>query len=191
MLQMQTCRPFGKQMILGVQQKQEEMLGGAIAVYLVSNDNLVEPNHNKDTCKWCTASRVAGNPNLRCYHHCIVTEQVAAVMEEELKALDEIFLGMLNKVGVFKDASLILTTKNPKVATTSARNNPSSIHFSLVSCTRQVINEYNSKIKHDLEIRGMDSTSADLEERQQRLQTQMIEERTSVRLRPNIEENRE
>ncbi|KAL7580072.1 hypothetical protein ACA910_005057 [Epithemia clementina (nom. ined.)] len=112
-------------------------------------------------------------------------------MEKDLKALEEIFLGMLDEVGVFQGASLILTLENPKVSATAAQNNPFSIHFVLSDRTQQVLSEYSSKITHDLEIRGMDSSSGNLEERQKRLQTRLIKEWTYIRLKPDVELNRE
>ncbi|KAL7564249.1 hypothetical protein ACA910_012275 [Epithemia clementina (nom. ined.)] len=78
---------------------------------LVKNDDLVLPNADKSACRWCTSSGAADDSMKRCYHHRIVTEQVAAnAMEVELSALEEIFNGMLKEVELFQQQSLIHTT---------------------------------------------------------------------------------
>ncbi|KAL7578687.1 hypothetical protein ACA910_009825 [Epithemia clementina (nom. ined.)] len=126
---------------------------------LVKNDELVLPNPDKSACRWCTSSGAADDSTKRCYHHRIVTEEVAANMEVKLRALEEIFNGMLKEVELFQQQSLIHTTDNPKVATAASLNDICSVHFLFDSRTpRSVISEYNAKIVHDLELRGMDSS---------------------------------
>ncbi|KAL7580367.1 hypothetical protein ACA910_004395 [Epithemia clementina (nom. ined.)] len=159
---------------------------------LISNDELVLPKDDKSSCRWCTSSGAAEDDSKRCYHHRIVTEQVAATMEVELSALEDIFKGMLQEVEVFQKESLIHTSDNPKVSIAASSNDASSIHFSITSSMpRNIISEYNSKLVHDLEIRGMDSAGGTLDDRRKRLQTRLVEEWTYVRLKPNVEENRQ
>ncbi|KAL7572660.1 hypothetical protein ACA910_010405 [Epithemia clementina (nom. ined.)] len=111
-------------------------------------------------------------------------------MEVKLSALEEISNGMLEEVNVYQQESLIHTTDNPKVAFAASKNDLLSIHFHIDASTpRSIILEYNSKIVHDLEIRGMDSSSGTLQDRRQRLQTRLVEEWTYVRLKPDVEEN--
>ncbi|KAL7577343.1 hypothetical protein ACA910_002078 [Epithemia clementina (nom. ined.)] len=111
-------------------------------------------------------------------------------MEVELSSLEEIFNGMLAELDVYRAESLIHTTDNPKVSTAASRNDSSSIHYVIdPSAPRHVISDYNAKIVHDLEIRGMDSSSGTMEDRRKRLQTRLVEEWSYVRLKPDVEEN--
>ncbi|KAL7564323.1 hypothetical protein ACA910_007175 [Epithemia clementina (nom. ined.)] len=111
-------------------------------------------------------------------------------MEAELSALDETFMGMLEEVKEVQAVSVLNMTENPKIPSISEKNNSSSIHFVVHrGLPRQVVSEFNAKITHNLEVRKMDTSTGNLEDRRKRLQTRLIEEWTYVRLKPNVEEN--
>ncbi|KAL7572700.1 hypothetical protein ACA910_008974 [Epithemia clementina (nom. ined.)] len=157
---------------------------------LVRNDNLANPCLDKATCRWCTLTGAVEDKERQCYHHRIITEQVAEVMEAELSTLDETFMGMLEEVKQVQSQSVLDMLENPKIATVAATNDSSSIHFAVHSgLPRQVVSEYNAKITHNLELRNMDTSTGNLEERQKQLEARLIEEWTYVRLKSNVEEN--
>ncbi|KAL7570275.1 hypothetical protein ACA910_020696 [Epithemia clementina (nom. ined.)] len=82
---------------------------------------------------------------------------------------------VIEELQEIRSLSKINCEENPRVAqSVGSKNNTSSIQFSLERRTRRVLVEYNNKISHDLELRGMDSAAGSLKERQERLQGHMI-----------------
>ncbi|KAL7577986.1 hypothetical protein ACA910_007602 [Epithemia clementina (nom. ined.)] len=138
----------------------------------IENDNIAVPNEDKDQYRWCCLLSHDQDENKKCYHYKMLTDNVLQAMNADLAKLEELFQGMVDKVENIRSNSQILCNKNPRVAKESSTNNSSSIHFKMNKITAgEIGTEYNSKLMHDLEIRGMDSTSGNMRERQQRLRT--------------------
>ncbi|KAL7579093.1 hypothetical protein ACA910_019128 [Epithemia clementina (nom. ined.)] len=115
------------------------------------------------------------------------TNNVLQAMNANLAKLEELFQGMVEEVDNVWSNSQILCTENSRVAKKSSWNNSSSIHFKMNSNTPgEIRTEYNSKLMHNLEIWGMDSTSGTQRKCKQRLRTRLIEEWSYVKLKLSV-----
>ncbi|KAL7573853.1 hypothetical protein ACA910_012424 [Epithemia clementina (nom. ined.)] len=134
----------------------------------ICNDDIVVPNDDKDQCRWCCRLGHDKDDTKKCYHYKMLTDEVVESMDADLTKLEELFHGMLDEVYVHREKSEILCNENPRIAKKSSMSNPSSIHYKIKKHTPgQVRVEYNAQLMHDLELRGMDSASGSIRDRQQ------------------------
>ncbi|KAL7580553.1 hypothetical protein ACA910_003678 [Epithemia clementina (nom. ined.)] len=159
----------------------------------IENDNIAVPNEVKDQCRWCCLLGHDQDDNKKCYHYKMLTDNVLQAMNADLAKLEELFQGMVDEVEKVCFNSQILCSDNPRVANNprvakkSSTNNSSSIHFKMNKNTPgEIRTEYNSKLMHNLEIQGMDSTLGNMREQQQQLHTRLIKEWLYVKLKPSI-----
>ncbi|KAL7559469.1 hypothetical protein ACA910_017483 [Epithemia clementina (nom. ined.)] len=113
-------------------------------------------------------------------------------MEASVVKYEEDLEVMIEELQEIRSLSKINCEENPRVAqSTGSKNNTSSIHFSLERRTCRILVEYNNRINRNLELRGMDSTTGSLKERQECLQGHMILEWAYERTKSSIDISKE
>ncbi|KAL7555440.1 hypothetical protein ACA910_008060 [Epithemia clementina (nom. ined.)] len=158
----------------------------------IRNENIAVPNKDKDKCRWCTLLGYQDDPNKKCYHYPMLTDELVKSMETVLVKLEEIFQGMLDELMEVRQHSEINCKENPRIRSSRAsKNDISSIHFDLKGKSDHVLADYTSKITNDLEIRGMDSSSGSLKKRQKILRQRLIQEWAYVSLKSDVKMGKE
>ncbi|KAL7568549.1 hypothetical protein ACA910_002661 [Epithemia clementina (nom. ined.)] len=117
-------------------------------------------------------------------------DNVVKEMEESVSKYEEQLQIMIDEM---EDIRQINCNKNPWSAAPSKalENNPKSIHFTLEQRGQRILVEYNNRVSHDLELRGMDSTSGSLKERQEQLRLHMILEWVYKQIKSSVDVSKE
>jgi hypothetical protein len=149
---------------------------------------------NSELCNtWCQELKHAdNNPNWKCYHHSIVTEEHL----EQLRVEHEVAEGMISDslpslvdcLGEISAESQLDQVRNPRTPVGNSKSDPRSIHFQFeapsVSETDRA--SFSERVTNDLDVRGLDITGT-LEERSNRLRDHMISEYSLRQIKKGLE----
>ena len=139
----------------------------------IRSGNLHLPTNTDHTkCKVCIQLGHDLDPEWKCHHTSMCTEENLAELQEEVDKFKKTMPQLGSDLSVLRETSEIHVENDPRVAPTSAeKSSLRSIHFDLSVATQEQRLQYSRSVTHDLRIRRLPGTGR-LEERQIRLKQQ-------------------
>ena len=139
-----------------------------------SNNLHLAATDEPETCNWCQTMGHLNDPDWVCRHHRMFTPKHCQTMQREVDAFEKQLPENVKEVETIWDECQIVNGKDPRILPIpSEKTDPTCIHFDVRRADRPTRNQYTRRLTNDLKERGM-SLSGSIEERQERLKTQMI-----------------